>query len=661
MSQALPGNPARRMHVGREFGLAFLLGLLCLSVWLVNPAFASGANLRDILVAAAPLAIVGCGLMFVMLAGEIDLSVGSLLGLLAVVMGRLAAPGGPELGAPLVIGLTLGLGALVGLANGLLVALLGLPSVVVTLAMLGILRGLSDLLLGGVWITELPSALRWAATGAVFGVPYSILIAAAVGCVALRASRNAPLGLSLRAIGSNADAARLAGVRSRGARVIAFGCCGLLTALAMLVSVPQLTVIEAGVGLGFELVVITCVVVGGTAVTGGRGTVVGVLAAVLLFSSLRTGLIFLKLGESATYWERAAAGALVLGAVLLDRARATGAAPALRDEPLGATVAGRHGYLLHEAALLALLLAFLAFAGSADAAFVAPHTQRELAAHAWELALLALPMTLLLIAGGIDVSIGSNMALAAVSFGIVFEAGAGVWLAAAAALAVALAGGVLNGVFIARLKAPPLIVTLATMAAFRGIAEGLSAARPVSGFPTGFLALSGDGALGLPLPGLLLLLGAAACALLLSGTATGRRIVALGAGETAARFGGIAVARIRLGLYALSGLTAGIAALVFIARRNTAKADIGTGLELEVITAVVLGGVSLRGGRGTIIGALLGVALIHELREFVSWRWARDEFSTIAVGLLLIASGAIGSLRLRAGRAATDGARRATR
>lgn len=616
----------------RELGLAALLAAVWIGVSLASRDFATWRNFSDLLIGLAPLAIVACGLAFVMLAGEIDLSVGSLYGLLAVVMGRLVAVDGPQLSTAGTIAIILPLGALLGLCNGLLVTLGRIPSIVATLAMLGVLRGAADWLLGGVWITKLPAELRQAATGTFAGVPLPILIAIVVLLPALAASRNSPLGLSLRAIGSNPAAARLSGISGTGARLAAFSLCGLLTALAMLISVPQLSVIESGVGAGLELTAITCVVVGGTAATGGRGTVAGVLLAVLLIGSLRSALIFLKLGESATYWERTIQGAFILGAVLLDRSRfAVSAVVADATDSAGGFRFGRSEWVA-----LALLVALLVGAGITDSSFTTPATQFELANHAWELAIVAIPLALVIISGGIDLSIGATMALSSVVFGLVFEAGANVWVAASAGLAAAALAGLVNGLFITRLDAPPLIVTLATLAAYRGIAEGISAARPISGFPPEFLALARPTLLGAPVSVFLVTATALGAVFLLGFTATGRRIRALGLSESAARFSAIRIERLRLGLYTASGVAAGVAAILFAARRSTAKADVGVGLELEAITALVLGGISLRGGRGAIVGALLGVALVHELREFVGWRWARDELSAVAIGVILI-------------------------
>jgi rhamnose transport system permease protein len=292
----------------------------------------------------------------------------------------------------------------------------------------------------------------------------------------------------------------------------------------------------------------------------------------------------------------------------------------------------------HELLLGLLLVALFVVAWQTAPGFVGVAAQLELAAHVWELALLTLPLTLIIISGGIDLSVGSTMALSAVTFGLAFEAGVPVAFAAAAALLVGALAGALNGVFVAWVRVHPLIVTLATLSAHRGLAEGISLGRPITGFPASFATLGRGSLLGLPVPGLLFALAALAAGVVLARTTLGRTLYAMGHNETACRFSGLRVAHIKLVLYTLSGLAAALAALLFVARRNTAKADIGAGLELDAITAVVLGGTSIFGGRGRILGTLLGTLVIHETREFVSWRWNNDELILVVIGVVLILS-----------------------
>lgn len=301
---------------------------------------------------------------------------------------------------------------------------------------------------------------------------------------------------------------------------------------------------------------------------------------------------------------------------------------------------------VHEIVIGLLLMVILGIGAWLEPGFVALDTQLDLSAHATELALLALPMTLIIISGGIDLSVGSTMALAAVVLGLLFEAGTPIWVASLGALGTGALAGSLNGVFVAYVRVHPLIVTLASLAAYRGLAEGISLGRPTSGFPPGFLWL-GEGAMGgVPLPVAIVAAAAIVVTTIARRTIPGFRIYAIGDNELAARYSGVPVDRLKLALYTASGAAAGLAAVLFAVRRNTAKADVGAGIELEVITAVVLGGTSIFGGRGSIPGALLGVAIIHEIRELVSWHWRQDELILIVTGAILIASVLINNIAL---------------
>jgi rhamnose transport system permease protein len=193
--------------------------------------------------------------------------------------------------------------------------------------------------------------------------------------------------------------------------------------------------------------------------------------------------------------------------------------------------------------------------------------------------------------------------------------------------------GAVNGWFVARVRVHPLLVTLATLAAYKGIAEGISQARPISGFPENFRAVFGG-----VTPLLCFAFAALAAIYFLNYRPGGVWLRAIGHNETAARFSALPVDALKLKLYAWSGLAASVAAVLYVARRNTAKADIGSGIELDAITAVVLGGTSIFGGRGHVWGTILGLLLIHETREFVSWHWSRAELNLIVLGTLLILS-----------------------
>jgi rhamnose transport system permease protein len=307
----------------------------------------------------------------------------------------------------------------------------------------------------------------------------------------------------------------------------------------------------------------------------------------------------------------------------------------------------------HELVLVALLAGLLTYAGVTKPRFLSRGVQLEFATQVWELALLTLPMTLIIITAGIDLSVGSTMALSAVVLGLTWRAGVPLPIACALALLTGALAGLLNGILIAFVRVHPLIVTLATLSAYRGLAEGISHAQAISGYPDSFTNIVTGNVAGLallPVPGVLFVLAAIGTGIVLNKTPFGRSLFAMGFNESACRFSGIPTRRIKLTIYTLAGFTAAVSAILFVARRNTAKADVGTGMELDVITAVVLGGTSIFGGRGRIVGTILGVLVIHETKQFVSWRWDNDVLIYVVVGCLLILSVLLNTLVSPRGR-----------
>jgi len=267
-----------------------------------------------------------------------------------------------------------------------------------------------------------------------------------------------------------------------------------------------------------------------------------------------------------------------------------------------------------------------------------------------ELGLLAVALTPVIVAGGIDLSVGAMMGLAAVSFGIFWHD----WhlplpVAALATLLVGMAGGTMNAALIARAGVPALIVTLGSMALFRGVAEGLTeAAVGYSGFPGAFLFL-GQGYLALGLPVQLPIFAAvvAGYALLLHRSIIGRALYAIGFNAPAARYAGLPVAR-RLSLvYVLSGSVASLAAVIYAAHMGQARSDAGTGYELSAITAVLLGGASVTGGRGTIHGTLIGLFILSVLQNGLQLAALPSELAGVLTGAVLIAAIVIDRLRAR--------------
>jgi rhamnose transport system substrate-binding protein len=306
----------------------------------------------------------------------------------------------------------------------------------------------------------------------------------------------------------------------------------------------------------------------------------------------------------------------------------------------------------HEWALLAVVLAECVLFSATGSNFLSRENAFEISRLAVEVGLLALALTPVIISGGIDLSVGSMMGLSAVVLGALWrDGGLPLPLAVLAALLVGVAGGGLNALLISRLRFPPLIVTLGTFSLFRGLAEGITRGiENYSGFPARFLFL-GQGYLGGRVPTQLVLFAPAVALLAwwLHRTAYGRSLYAIGHTPEGARYAGIPVARRLAFVYLLSGAAASLAAIVYVAHLGQAKSDAGTGYELTAITAVVFGGASIFGGRGTALGTVLGLFGIVILQNGLRLSAAPAELAGILTGVLLVGTILLDRLSRRAG------------
>ncbi len=297
------------------------------------------------------------------------------------------------------------------------------------------------------------------------------------------------------------------------------------------------------------------------------------------------------------------------------------------------------GWLLRwEALLIVLLLVASVVNASLSPYFLDVHNLFDMTFNFMERGLIALTMTFIIISGNIDLSVASNLAMSAILMGVAHQAGWNIWLAVLLGLAIGVLGGVLNGLLIAKVRLPALVVTLGTYALYRGIAFVVLGDQAVTRFPAAFTYL-GQGYLpGTPVPVPLALFAAFAIlyGLLLHRTTFGRFVYAIGSNEEACRYSGVNVDRIKITLFALSGLMSALAGTVLAARFGSVRPNIAMGFELEVITTVVLGGVDIFGGRGTMPGVVLALFLIGVARYGMSLKNVPGQTQTTLIGVLLI-------------------------
>lgn len=298
----------------REISVASSLLLLLLTLALFAPAFFSPQPLLSRLTREAPALVVACGMALVIISRQIDISVGSQFSVCSVCAGLLAASGWP---IPLVLLASIAIGALLGAFNGLFIAGLRLPSIVVTLATMVILRESLRLARQGQFV-NLPDSLQWFGLSQKSGQLLLIAISLLLLVVLLFMLKYIAAGRFIYAVGSDAEAARLAGIHPQLVTFLVFVFTGALVGLASVMNIVQSPQVDPNSGSGLELKVIAAAVVGGVAVSGGRGNLIGVFLGLLLLGCINPALIYLRI---EAYWEKAIQGAIILLAVVADGLR----------------------------------------------------------------------------------------------------------------------------------------------------------------------------------------------------------------------------------------------------------------------------------------------------------------------------------------------------
>lgn len=257
-----------------------------------------------------------------------------------------------------------------------------------------------------------------------------------------------------------------------------------------------------------------------------------------------------------------------------------------------------------------------------------------------EKSIMVLAMMLIIIVGEIDLSVASTLGLSSAILGALFAAGWPLWLAMVVALITGGLAGLFNGLLVTRVGLPSLVVTLGTLALFRGAAYIVLGERGISDYPNAFTQFGFGYIPGTLIPWTLLIFIAlvAVVGITLHGSWVGRQLYAIGNNKEAARFAGIPVARIKLLLFVVSGLVSALAGIIFTARFATSRADNAMGFELDVITVALLGGVDIFGGRGSLLGVLLALFTVAALRDSFALANYPDQVQSILVGALLIVS-----------------------
>jgi ribose/xylose/arabinose/galactoside ABC-type transport system permease subunit len=304
----------RRIFGSQEMVLLLSIVALLVVVGAINPRYIAERNLQSMFLGNAYIAVAAIGMSMVIISGNIDISVGSLIGVLATLSGTLAVSGFPLVVcwlAPLVVG------AMVTGLMGFLVAHMRIPAIVVSLGMLSILKGGLISVTGGAWITDLPAGYALAQMRPLT-IPMPVWFMVVLTALAALWMRYSATGRAIYAVGGNAEAARLSGISRRRTIMTVFIIHGVFVGIASVLFATQLSVIQSTVPPNLELTIITASVVGGVSILGGTGTVIGSTLAAILIAAIGSSLIFVNLSP---YWLRAVQGVLILATVLADLMR----------------------------------------------------------------------------------------------------------------------------------------------------------------------------------------------------------------------------------------------------------------------------------------------------------------------------------------------------
>jgi len=724
------GREAPLIFGGWEIGLLAIMAVLYAAGLYLNPAFFGSTDaLFSVLRDASRYGVLAIGMTFVIVNKELDLSVGSTFGLTAAIFGVIFAPTYFDLGVWTAVLWCLAMGLAIGLINGFLVTVLEVPAFIATLTMLFIGRGVILGVTGGKNIAfeikagDSPAFFYLGEINA-FGFNNQIIlfiVIAAVGAVILAYTT---IGWTTYSVGGNEQAARYAGINTRFVRIRSYVFSSLCAVTAGLMSVAQNKDADPLAGFGLELIAISSVIVGGAAIFGGRGRILGSCLGAILIGLidkvLREGVpttrtIDLGNGDTAVVSAvtqlppgavPACLGIILIIAVLIEpwlvrrraiprlwawlRGRPAPPVPdlggiAISSAPTrGATVQarglGKRGlaafFYRRDAAAVILTIALWLFGWWARPDFWAglDNSFATLLAFS-EIALLAVGLTFVMANGDIDLSVGSVLALSgAVAAVIMKDTNWGPLAAVGGGLLAGVVAGLINGWLTAYVGLPAFIATLGTFYWARGIGSSIVAGTQLNGFPESFNLIGRNlyeflDAMGVaPTGGLWLavakavsvqtifvLLVALIAGIVLAQTTFGEKVYAIGGNERAANFAGINTRRVRFTSFLISSICAASAGIIYDAFYRSFIPTAGQLRELDSISSIIIGGGSIFGGYGTMIGSLAGAAVITLIRSLLSLQIILKDGSSfvlpqqwqnVFIGLILIIA-VVGDIWLR--------------
>ena len=650
-------NTVSAILLRREAGISVMIVLFCLAVGAAKPHFLTLDSLRIVLL-LVPLIMIGAmGEMLVIVARHVDLSIGSILGLTAMASGMMFRYH-PEIWWPLGFVVSVGVGALLGVFNGLLVTLFRLPAIIVTLGTLNLFRGMTFIMSNAKQIDRqyVPTPLKaMSQTSPFFDIPWIIIMSFGVALLTYWLAMHTRIGRQIYALGSNPVAAPLRGIPVTAVTLLVFTISGALAGLAGIMYASRWGFVNpSNTGSGFEFQVIAAVVIGGVSINGGVGTVLGTVLGVLLLGCVAAALPLLGIPgttQSAIY------GAVILVALLIDRlVRQRGIQTLTRREAAHEHDSSRYQLVAPialdaaaprptwqvilirpESMTFLLLIGGIIIGSQLSEYFLDINYILKSFTLSAEFAIVALVLTMVIIAGEIDLSPAANMALSACLFAYAQEAGIPMPIAILIGLGSGMVMGALNGLMVIGLKLPSIIVTIGTLTLYRGLAQVIAGDKSIR-VPEWFIGIDNVLVFGVPVPVIAFVALSIVLGLVLGATIFGRQIYQIGTNEIAARHAGIRSRRIKMILFVVTGLTSAVAGLMTASRLGSVRYDLGLGGELQMVLMAMLGGTYIFGGRGTILGTFLAAwLLVIVTTGMIVADWL-PAYQLCVLGVLLIVS-----------------------
>jgi ribose transport system permease protein len=724
------GREAPLLFGGWEVGLLVIMAFLYAAGLYLNPAFFGSTDaLFSVLRDASRYGVLAIGMTFVIVNKELDLSVGSTFGLTATIFGMIFAPTYFDMGIWTAVAWCLVMGLAIGLINGFMVTVLEVPAFIATLTMLFIGRGIILGLTGGKNIAfeikagDYPAFFHFGEINAL-GFNNQIILFIVIAVIAAAALAYTTIGWTTYSVGGNEQAARYAGINTRFVRMRSYVLSSLCAVIAGLMSVAQNKDADPLAGFGLELIAISSVIVGGAAIFGGRGRILGSCLGAILIGLidkvLREGIPTTRtidLGDGQTAQVAAMTqlppgavpaclGMILIIAVLIEpwlvrrraiprlwawlRGRSSPPVPDLGGVAIlgvqtrGATVQarglGKRGlaafFYRRDAAAVILMVALWLFGLWARPDFWAGLDNSFAILLAFsEIALLAVGLTFVMANGDIDLSVGSVLALSgAVAAVIMKDSSWGPLAAVGGGILAGVVAGVINGWLTAYVGLPAFIATLGTFYWARGIGSSIVAGTQLNGFPESFnligrnlyelldvMGVAPTGGLWLAVAKavsvqtIFVLLVALVAGIVLAHTTFGEKVYAIGGNERAANFAGINTRRVRFTSFLISSICAACAGIIYDAFYRSFIPTAGQLRELDSISSIIIGGGSIFGGYGTMIGSLAGAAVITLIRSLLSLQIILNDGSSfvlpqqwqnVFIGLILIVA-VVGDIWLR--------------